>query len=431
MGRQIGTWIENIPNNWDIKAIKNLITEDSSYLIDGDWIESKIITNSGVRYLNTGNIGYGYYKEQGNSYVSKDTFLGLGFLQVIPGDIMISRLNYPIARACIVPDFEDFYVVSVDNCILRPDKSFDKRFLVYAFSNDMFTQNANILSRGTTMKRVSRSILSSLKLIAPQLAQQQAIANFLDNKTKKIDELIKVQETAIERLTEYKQSVITEAVTKGLDPSVEMKDSNIEWIGEIPNNFTIDRMKNHVEFRTGTTPSTKISKYFDGDINWFTPSDFRKLYISNSTRKISKVALDELRIKQFRKGSSLIIGIGGTAGKVAYLEETGYSNQQITSIIPNKELEDKYLFYYLLTISKYIKDNALYTTLPIINNGYLSTLPIIIPLFSEQQSIIKYIYKKTDEISQLIQIKKDKIKKLNEYKKSLIYEAVTGKIEVM
>lgn len=197
-------WIKDIPISWDINKVKYLATNSNTLFLDGDWIESDIIEDSGIRYLTTGNVGAGYYKEQGNGYISQKAFDELHCLKVIPGDLMISRLNEPIGRACIVPDGEKFYVVAVDNVILRPNKEYNKKFIMYAMNTDGYAEHGNIIARGATMSRVSRSQLGQFWIAYPDISEQNAIVDYLDSQCSKLDGIISDLEKQIETLQKYK-----------------------------------------------------------------------------------------------------------------------------------------------------------------------------------------------------------------------------------
>lgn len=205
-----------------------------------------------------------------------------------------------------------------------------------------------------------------------------------------------------------------------------MKDSGIEWIGEIPEDWEVSTVGRYCSLKTGTTPPTSQERYFDGDVSWFTPSDFNGDYLLiESNRKLSRLAIDEGMISLFPKQSILLIAIGATVGKIGYIDKEGYSNQQITAIIP-KNINYKFLLYYMIISSRYIKDNALYTTLPIINNAYLKGIPLLIPpSFEKQKSMADFLDKKVSEIDNIISKTKEAIEEYKKYKQSLITEVVT------
>ena len=191
-------------------------------------------------------------------------------------------------------------------------------------------------------------------------------------------------------------------------------------------------MKRFCRFQTGSTPSTNNPQWFDGNLDWFTPSDFNeKCFLSNSIRKLSKKAKEDGVATLIEPNTVMIIGIGGTAGKIGFTTSECSCNQQITAVKPNNELLSKYLMYWMISNTKILKDTALYTTLPIINNQTIGEFLLIMPeTISEQSEIVAYLDEKTAAIDSLIQKKEQLITELEAYKKSLIYEYVTGKKEV-
>lgn len=207
-------WIGNIPLNWSSMKLKHTVKDIETDFMDGDWIESTDISTEGIRYLTSGNIGAGYYKEQGEGFISEETFAELNCIEVFPGDLLISRLNEPIARTCFIPDLGYRIVTCVDNVIYRPiGNLFDKRYIMYQLNCKPFWFNASQLSSGATMQRISRSKLGAIKVLVPPLLEQQAIADYLDKKCAEIDGLKAKLSKKRETLTELRQSIISEVVT--------------------------------------------------------------------------------------------------------------------------------------------------------------------------------------------------------------------------
>jgi type I restriction enzyme S subunit len=206
-------WIGMIPESWATIRVKHLATEKDSLFLDGDWINSDVITDEGIRYLTSGNVGEGFYKEQGKGYISEETFKKLNCLAAFPGDLMISRLNEPVGRCCIIPDGEDYYVVAVDNVILRPNRNFCKKYLLYCMNTNGYANAALMAASGTTMQRISRTALGNLTIPVATYAEQTAIVDYLDERCYGIDAIISANNISIDKLKEYRQSVIYEAVT--------------------------------------------------------------------------------------------------------------------------------------------------------------------------------------------------------------------------
>lgn len=210
-------WLGKIPEHWLVLPIKGLAKDDDSLFTDGDWIESKDISDNGVRYITTGNIGEGKYKEQGFGFISEATFNDLKCTEVLPGDILVSRLNHPIGRACIVPDLGSRIVTSVDNVIFRPAAEFLPSFVIYRFSSADYFHELGLIASGATMQRISRTLLGNVRVAWPPFQEQLAISGYLDTETKRLDDLISHVDSEIELLKELRASTITDAVLGRID----------------------------------------------------------------------------------------------------------------------------------------------------------------------------------------------------------------------
>lgn len=193
-------WLGEVPEHWCSSPIKYMALERNSLFSDGDWIESKDISSDGIRYITTGNVGEGAYKEQGAGFISEETFHSLGCTEIYEGDVLISRLNNPIGRACITPDLGGRVVTSVDNVIFRPDAKYHKKFIVYLFSSEEYFKHTGNLARGATMQKISRGLLGNIRVVTPPIEEQTQIARFLDHETARIDALIDEQQRLIELL---------------------------------------------------------------------------------------------------------------------------------------------------------------------------------------------------------------------------------------
>ena len=206
-------WIGEIPEGWSTRRVKHLATEADTLFLDGDWINSDVITDQGVRYLTSGNVGEGFFKEQGTGHISEETFEKMNCLKALPGDLMICRLNLPLGRCCIIPPEEPYYVVAVDNVILRPDSNMDKRYLAYCMNTPGYASSAFMAASGTTMQRISRTDLGNLSVPIAPFDKQIEIADYLDAQCRAIDSVIISIDLTVQKLKEYRQSLIYEAVT--------------------------------------------------------------------------------------------------------------------------------------------------------------------------------------------------------------------------
>lgn len=207
----------------------------------------------------------------------------------------------------------------------------------------------------------------------------------------------------------------------------EYRKSEIPWIENIPESWNESKLKYLLErIQTGTTPTTKNNEYFNGNIKWFTPGDFKEeKNLDNSARKVSDLAINDGVVRLQPKGCVLLVSIGATLGKVAMLSEEATFNQQITGLITNKLLHPDYLYYWLKINRETILNIANYTTLPIINNQFIKDFYIMVPPKNEQEQIAYFLEVKTTEINSLISDKEKLIELLEEKRQAVITEVVT------
>ena len=428
-------WIGEIPEHWDITRLKYTANKASCCFIDGDWIESTDISQDGIRYITTGNIGVLKYKEQGDSYISEETFKRLNCTEVFEGDIIISRLNEPIGRSCILPNLKCRVVTSVDNVILRPDiDTYNKQFLVYWLNSNRFTENANLIARGATMHRISRHMLGHLSVVVPPLLEQEAIAKYLDEKCSSVDKVIATQEKRVALLNELKQSVISEAVTRGINPNAPLKESGVEWIGKIPEHWELKRLRFACEFRNGYTPSKANPDFWeDGTIPWYRMEDIRDSgrFLNEAKQYVTEEAVKGAGL--FEAGS-FILATTATIGEHAMLIVDSLANQRFTNLKIRKSLAQAlnkdFFFYYLYVIDDFCKSSTRTATFPAMNMEDLKNFGVTLPPIDEQEKIVKYLNAKTISIDALISKANKEIDLLKEYKQTIISEAVTGKIKV-
>lgn len=429
-------WIKDIPSSWEINKVKYLATEPETLFLDGDWIESDVIEESGIRYLTTGNVGAGFYKEQGSGYISEKTFSELHCLNVYPGDLMISRLNEPIGRACIIPDTESRYVVAVDNVILRPNANYNKKFIMYGMNADGYAEHANMIARGATMSRISRSQLGQFWLAFPNIDEQQAIADYLDKECNQIDSIAADLEKQLALLQQYKKSLITKTVTKGLDNSAPMKDSGIECIGEIPIHWGIKRIKYvSKKIGSGKTPKGGAEVYEDEGIMFIRSQNVYDDGLRLSDVKYISSRIDaEMYNTRLEYGDVLFNITGASIGRCCTytLSDCGNVNQHVCIIRTNSFCLNEYLRYVLNSDigKRQTESNQMGGNRDSLTFEQIGQFIIPLPTLEEQQDIVKYLNLKLDKTNSIIKSKEYQLKLIQQHKKSLIYEYVTGKKRV-
>ena len=257
--------------------------------------------------------------------------------------------------------------------------------------------------------------LRKLLIIVPPLSEQEAIAEFLDRKCGEVDEMVSLQEQVIEELKAYKQSIITEAVTKGLRPDVPMKPSGIDWIGEIPEHWETIRLRFLCTIQTGDSDTQDAVQ--DGQYPFYV----RSPKIERSNRFT------------FDGEGILMAGDGAGAGRVFHHAFGKYAvHQRVYRLANFGKINTDFLFYFISSLfCKLMDRGSAQSTVPSVRLPMLTNFVVCIPPLSEQREIADYLDRKCADIDALIALKQQKIEDLRAYKKSLIYEYVTGKKQVL
>lgn len=426
-------WIGEIPEHWEIKRLKNVCSTNNASLSD------KTSKEFEFNYVDIGSVSF----ELGIHKTEKYTF------QNAPsrarkiarlGDIIVSTVRTYLRAIDIINSGEkEKYIYSTGFAILSPLKNILSEFMIYICRSEYFTNQVSIYSTGINYPSINDTALKMINIVMPTLSEQQTIAAYLDQKCGEIDELITLQEEMITKLQSYKQSVITEAVTKGLDKNVPLKDSGIEWIGEIPEHWEASKTLFVLSMSITDGPHT-TPELFETGIPFVSAEAVSfgngRIDFSHIRGYISEIFYQECCKKYIPQIDDIyMIKSGATTGRVAIVD----ADIKFTIWSPlavfrcNKErMLPRFLFYQLQSngYQKQIELNWSYGTQQNIGMRTLEKLILSVPPLPEQYSIADYLDKKCSEIDELISIKQQKIEKLKEYKKSLIFECVTGKRKV-
>ena len=422
-------WVGLMPVNWKTVRIKNLPNQEENSFVDGDWIESSYITDSGIRYYTTGNIGDGKFKEQGNGYISENTFNELKCKYAFPGDLVLSRLNEPYGRSCIIPETEPKCIVAVDNVILRTHE--DKRYICYITQCDGYHAEVGELARGTAMKRVSRTNLGTIRIPLPAKIEQQAIADYLDETCSKIDEIIAEAKASIDEYKELKQSVIDKAVLHGLCNGM-MKDSGNDLIGKIPLSWEMRKLKYVANFNPGITTAYDAQK----EVGYVPMNCVKNGYMNPLSARLSDMSTG---LTGFQDGDIVIAKVtpcfeNGNIAVAENLEQGVAFGSSELFVIRTHSINRRFMLYYLQ--NSVFKNQCISTMtgtggLKRVSGYFVNNAYITYPPENEQQVIVNYLDEAVKNTDSLITEKESLINDLEAYKKSLIYEVVTGKRRVV
>lgn len=422
-------WLGDVPEHWEVAILKRKFNVQL-----GKMLQTKPNDNSDTEneYLCALNI---HWNELDLTTVKTMWFSAedKSKYDVKKGDLLVSE-GGDVGRSAIYNLERTLYIQNAINRI-RPIGNDLTIFLYYWIYSLKAKGYIDIICNKSTISHLTAEKLSSIEAIFPPIKEQQQIANFLDDKTTHLDKLIGQKQQMIVLLNEKRMALITQAVTKGLDLTVPMKDSGVEWLGDVPEHWEVERLKFITDrVQTGTTPPTSSTNdyFFDATINWFTPVDFSNsaLKLLNAKRKINQYAIDDKVVKLIPAKSILIIGIGATLGKVGYIEKEAACNQQINIIYPSVFVNEKYISSSLSVMQEVMRIISNSSTLGIMNQETTKQIVLAIPQIEEQNQIANYLDTETQKIDDMITTVKQAIATLQEYRTALITAAVTGKIDV-
>jgi len=413
-------WIGQVPLDWELSKIGAVYQERNTKVSDKDFMPLSVTKEGIVPQLET----------------AAKTDNGENRKLICVNDFVINSRS-DRRGSCGISVYNGS--CSLINIVLTPRKNMDNVYYSYVFKSEPFADEFYRWGNGIVNDLWSTK-WSSMKRIyipAPGLDEQRRIASFLDAKCAQINAIIEKQQQVIEKLKAYKQSVITEAVTKGLDPTVPMKDSGVEWIGKIPEHWEVGKLGRYTSLiQTGPFGSQLHSEdYIDNGIAVINPSNIVEGEIIPDPRcSVSENTANDLS-RHILEMDDIVFARRGEMGRCARI-----GNPMIKCICGtgcliirlSSQMLSKYATQYLQTtyIKQYLGLMSVGTTMSNLNAHIVSDIPILCPPQNEQAKIVEHIESTVGRINSAISMKQNTIAKLTDYKKSLIYEAVTGKMEV-
>ncbi len=425
-------WIGDIPKSWNIKRIKYLaslkgrigwqgLTSDE-YIDEGPYLITGIdFINGGIDWENCVHITEKRWQEAPEIHIKN-------------GDLLITK-DGTVGKVAIVDKLDGKASLNSGVLLVRTIDGFNKKFLFWALQSEEFWTWFRLKNAGnSTIIHLYQGDFAEFSYTFPKETEQQLIADFLDERCAEIDSVIADVETQIEILQKYKKSLITETVTKGLDRTVAMKDSGIEWIGKIPEHWIRNRIKYKTQLiGSGTTPDSGNDMYYeDGVYPWIQSGDlYNTDYVFKTEKLLTDIAIADCKsLNWYLKDFVVVAMYGASVGNVSISKIDAYTNQACCAIKLKEENDNRYLFYYLKAAQEEMLLKAFGGTQPNISQIVVKNLNFLDVPFEEQKSIADYLDEKCMKVDQLLAIKQSQLETIKQHKKSLIYEYVTGKKRV-
>lgn len=332
-----------------------------------------------------------------------------GAASVEPGDVLFGKLRPYLAKTWLAdrPVF-----ASTELLCLRPRAGVDSRWLAYLVASNPVVEWAVATSDGTKMPRTSWEKLAEYRIDIPRTDEQRTIADYLDRETARIDALIEKKRQMI-RALELRLGVLAHDLTTATGREVPLR-------------------RVILQIKTGTTPpADQMERLRDGSLPWYSPGDVGDwLELQEPSRTLDREAVAQGWVPRFAANSTLIVGIGATAGSVAHLDCDGSGNQQMTCLVPGPRILPRFLSWQLFSRTEELRATAPFTTLPILNNDFLKAASLFIPTIEEQAAIVGRLDELAKEMQRVVQLLERQVELLLEHRQALITAAVTGELDV-
>ena len=420
-------WIGDIPENWKVARLKDVIN------INFKSLPSNTEKDFLIKYIEISNVN-------SMGIISKDDIRELTFDEapsrakriINNGDTIVSSVRPNLQAVAYINEKDTNLICSTGfftNKIIWNEKH-DSKYIYYFLLSEFARQSFISFGKGVGYPAVDDKDYSTLKIVYPIKTEQKQIADFLDKVTLQINDAIKTKEKQLKTLEALKKSIIHKAVTKGLDDSVAMIDSKIEWIGDIPKHWNTKMIKRFAQVKRGASPRPIADqKYFDedGEFAWVRIADVTASdrYLENTTQRLSELG-SQYSVKQYP--NDLFISIAGTVGK-PIISKIKCCIHDGFVWFDNPTFNKEYLYYIFYADLPYGGLGKLGTQLNL-NTDTIGKIYIPVIPNNELPKIVEYLDTEVEKINTLKENVKKQIEKLKEYKKSLIYEYVTGKKQI-
>ena len=419
-------WLGEIPNSWRAKQLKYLSTYNDEVLPESIRDEYEI------KYVDIGSVS-------ANEGIFKTECLAFGKAPsrarriVRDGDVLISTVRTYLEAIAPVDNPPENMVASTGFAVIRPNEGLCKRYVAYCLRARGFIKEVVARSVGVSYPAINASDLVNIKIPEPAFQDQQQIADFLDYETAQIDTLIDKQQQLIQLLKEKRQAVISHAVTKGLNPDTPMKDSGIEWLGEVPEHWDVSRFGYISQIVRGGSPRPAGDPtLFNGDYSpWVTVAEITKddeIYLKETEAFLTKKGSDQCRV--FKSGTLLLSNSGATLGVPVILNIDANANDGVVGF-ENLKLDSEFSYFYLSSLTDDLRERVKQGSgQPNLNTDIVKNIFVPIPPAPEVEEIVEFIHGVRSHFNAL----QDKailgIRLLQERRSALISAAVTGKIDV-
>ena len=417
-------WLGEIPSHWDSKPLKYLCTYNDEVLTEATSSDTEI------QYIDIGSVS----ATEGISHIETMLFKDAPSRArriVKDGDVIVSTVRTYLEAIAPIDNPPENLIVSTGFAVIRPNKNLYKGYAAYCLRAKGFIKEVVARSVGVSYPAINSSDLVNIAVPSIAYSEQTKIANFLDHETAKIDSLIEKQQQLIELLKEKRQAVISHAVTKGLNPNVSMKDSGVEWLGQVPEHWIVKSYRHASRIyrgKFGHRPRNDPA-FYDGEYPFIQTGDVARAdkYITEYSQTLNEKGKEVSQL--FPKGT-LMMAIAANIGDTAILGFEAYAPDSVVGFKPHDQIDLEFLKYSFMAALPALEQTSTQSTQANLNVERIGAVQGSFPSKGEQKKIVQYL----DQLLEHYRVTENKaestIQLMQERRTALISAAVTGKIDV-
>lgn len=425
-------WIGDVPDHWEVKRLRQVSTFTNSGIDKKSYEDQEQV--SLCNYTDV------YY----NEFITAD----MPFMQATASKEEIAQFTLKKGDLIITKDSEDPSDIGIPALVvedapgvvcgyhltlIRSAGLATARLLHRVLQSTPTHAYFFIESPGITRYGLGQDVIGDLRVCVPPENEIGKIADCIDRETKRIDSLITKKTRFIELLKEKRQALITHAVTKGLDPSVKMRDSGVEWIGEVPEHWSVSRLGHFASVENGTTPATNNDLFWEnGTIPWLGSGEANQQIVTQPTKTITELALRQCSLRLLPVDTLIIgmVGQGKTRGLAAILKIEATINQNLAAICTGSKLHPVFLLFVFRAAYEWIREAGRGSNQAAMNCEIIAEFRLGVPGIQEQMAIVSMLSAMNDRIDFLISKTQHSIDLLKERRSAFITAAVTGQIDL-
>lgn len=426
-------WLGQVPEHWDVRQLKYHTTHIGSGKTPSGGAE--VYQDSGVLFLRSQNVYEDGLRLDDAVFIAESIDKEMKGSRVREHDVLLNITGASIGRSCLVPAGFQSANVNQHVCILRAEQIASAKWLSLCMPSTPVQAQIDFFQNGAGREGLNFEQIGNMYAAFPCSDEISAIAAAIDRETARIDALVAKKTRFIERLCEKRQALITHAVTKGIDPNVRMKDSGVEWLGEVPEHWGISPLKHLVRFRSGGTPSKDNLGFWNGDIPWASAKDLKQEMLADTIDHLTETAIESGAASLVPSGCILVVVRGMILARFFPVVETLVPmaiNQDLKALVPSGKLNSRYLAHLLRGSSaeslSRLEEAGHGTKALRMENWVSIELPV--PPLHEQLAIIAMLDIQTAQIDSLTEKTERSIELLKERRSALITAAVTGQIDL-